>query len=271
MILYLDDELAGIWQQADIFQVLLNMEGTVYRQVKGRRTLRFVLQGKGYFLKLHLGVGWREIFKNLLRFRLPVIGAENEWLAIQRLRELGIDTPSAVAYGKRGWNPASMKSFIVTRELENTFTLEEYCATWEKSPPQFSVKKALIEKVAEISRRMHKAGICHRDYYLCHFHLLSDSEKATSGCGARLILIDLHRAMFGRKPNSRWVKKDLAGLYFSSMEIGLTRRDRLRFARVYRKTSLRNSLDRDKVFWCDVLSRGEALYAKLGNPLRADQ
>ena len=43
-----------------------NIQGEVYREPRGanRRTLRFELNGQGYFLKLHWGVGWREILKN---------------------------------------------------------------------------------------------------------------------------------------------------------------------------------------------------------------
>lgn len=271
MTLYLDDDLRRIWQEQDVFRLLGEMEGKVYRQVKGRRTLLFRLAGNGYFLKFHSGVGWKEIFKNLLRFRLPVISAENEWRAVRLLQERDIDTLTIAAYGRRGWNPAALQSFLVTRELENTIDLEAYCANWEENPPAFAVKKALIEKVARISRHLHEAGVCHRDYYLCHFHLLSGSELDSGTSGPVIYLIDLHRALFGKTPDSRWVKKDIAGLYFSSKDIGLTHRDRLRFARLYRDSSLRNTLVRDNGFWRDVVARGEALYTKLGNPLRAKQ
>ncbi|MCB1671425.1 MAG: lipopolysaccharide core heptose(I) kinase RfaP [Gammaproteobacteria bacterium] len=270
-MLYLDEQLTRAWQGQDPFALVSSLDGQVYRQVKGRRTLRFVLHNRGYFLKLHLGVGWREIFKNLLQLRLPVIGATNEWRAIRRLHELGIDTLTLAGYGRRGWNPASLQSFLITRELQDTMDLEAYCADWNHQPPAFTVKKALIEQVATISRRMHAAGICHRDYYLCHFHLHVEPTPAASGAPPDLFLIDLHRALFGKGRNSRWVKKDIAGLLFSSMEIGLTRRDRLRFARVYRNSSLRETLAHDRRFWRDVLHRGEALYKKLGNPRRTDQ
>jgi hypothetical protein len=37
-------------------------------------------------------VGWAEILKNLLSLRLPVLGAANEWRAIRRLAELGVES-----------------------------------------------------------------------------------------------------------------------------------------------------------------------------------
>jgi hypothetical protein len=42
-------------------------------------------------------------------------------------------------------------------------------------------------------------------------------------------LIDLHRAQLRKKTPRRWVVKDVAGLYFSVMDIGLTQRDLFRF------------------------------------------
>lgn len=269
MILYLDDELGETWQDQDVFRLLKNQDGKIFRLVKGRRTLQFNLDGKSYFLKYHSGVGWREIVKNLLQLRFPILGASNEWQAIQRLEELGLDTMSVVAYGRRGLNPATQESFIVTRELENTISLEDYCADWQSNPPAFRVKKALIEKIAVMSRRLHLAGICHRDFYLCHFHLLKESEAEPQSEEPKLFLIDLHRALVRKHLGKRWIVKDIAGLYFSSMEIGLTARDRLRFVRIYGGGSLRDALEKDRQFWNDVIRRGQSLYGKLGNPLNA--
>ena len=44
--------------------------------------------GSHYFAKIHHGVGWREILKNLLHLKLPVLGAENEWRALNLLPRL---------------------------------------------------------------------------------------------------------------------------------------------------------------------------------------
>ncbi|MCD6297310.1 MAG: lipopolysaccharide core heptose(I) kinase RfaP, partial [Deltaproteobacteria bacterium] len=56
--------------------------------------------------------------------------------------------------------------------------------------------------------------------------------------------------------------KDLAALYFSSMDIGLTERDLLRFIRVYKDQPLRKCLSKDKFFWWQVKRRANALYRK---------
>ena len=59
----------------------------------------------------------------------------------------------------------------------------------------------------------------------------------------------------------RWKIKDVAGLHYSSMDLGLTARDRLRFIRLYSKGSLRQALGRDRQFWERVERRANRLYA----------
>jgi len=77
-------------------------------------------------------------------------------------------------------------------------------------------------------------------------------------------LIDLHRALVKEKLAKRWIIKDIAGLYYSAMNIGLTRRDFLRFIKYYSKGSLRMSLTRDKNFWRRIEQRAQRMYEKLG-------
>src|SRR5690606_20400210 len=120
-----------------------------------RRTLQFELSGKRYFVKHHLGIGWREIFKDLVQFRPPVLGARNEWQAVARLTELGVPTMTVAAYGSRGVNPARRESFIITEDLTNTISLEDYCADWPLRPPDRNFKRMLITGIADISRTMH--------------------------------------------------------------------------------------------------------------------
>ena len=50
----------------DAFEQIFATEGKIYRNFKGRKTLRFEHEGKGYFLKIHPGVGWGEVIKSLL-------------------------------------------------------------------------------------------------------------------------------------------------------------------------------------------------------------
>ena len=229
--LRLDEPFCSLWAGRDPFVAVEALEGEVFRELEARRTLRTEVAGRGYFVKIHRGVGWFEIFKNLFSLRLPVLGADNEWRAIHRLGELGVDTMHGVAFGQRGNDPASRHSFIVTEELAPTISLEDYCRNWPTAPPSTVFKWALIGRVAQMAGRMHRGGVNHRDFYICHFLLHLDPEPQADNL--KLSLIDLHRAQIRDQTPRRWRDKDLASLYFSALAIGLTRRDVFRFLRGY--------------------------------------
>jgi heptose I phosphotransferase len=262
-MIYLRDDFKKAWEGQDPFEAADRLEGEVFRAVKSRRTLRFKLNGKSYFAKVHHGVGWKEIIKNLLQFKKPVLGAENEWAALKKLKELGVDTMVPCAYGQRGSNPAKRDSFIITEDMINTKSLEDFCRDWPTNPPPFALKKALIEKLAWVSRLMHTNGMNHRDYYICHFLLdISNGRNNLDPENLKASLIDLHRAQIRKKTPRRWIVKDVAGLYFSAMNIGLTQRDLFRFIKVYSNKPLRETLRLYHAFWRSVESAAIRLYAK---------
>jgi hypothetical protein len=239
-VIELDSEFAAqLPSGIDAFDYIMQLDGEMFRDIDNRRTLRFSLNDKRYFLKAHYGVGWKEIIKNLLQFRLPVLGARNEWCAIQRLQRLDVDTMTLVGYGERGSNPARRQSFVITEALEETVSLEDFCADWEKYPP--TTKAELRLKRALINRRSTGA--------------MKDAVSLP-----RLSLIDLHRVQIRKRTPLRWIVKDIGGLWFSSMRIGLTRRDFYRFMTVYKNKSLRDTLQEDGKFWSRCRLRAYSLY-----------
>jgi len=245
--------------QTALFDQVMALRGKVYRELENRRTQRIILGNNAYFIKQHFGVGWKEIVKNLLQLRLPVLSAKNEWQAIQKLKLLNIPTQTIVGYGCRGLNPASRQSFLITQELPKHISLEDFCVSWRSQPPSFRLKQRLIREVARIARLLHEHGVNHRDFYICHFLLdLNDYSHDN----ITIYLIDLHRAQLRQQTPARWIIKDLAGLYFSSKDIGLTRRDVLRFMKEYRNTSLSSILNKETYFWQKVKERGDQLYRK---------
>jgi heptose I phosphotransferase len=238
--LILAEPFKSLWAGRDAFEAVEALQGQVYRELEGRRTLRTEVDGRGYFVKIHRGIGWGEIVKNLLSAKAPVLGAAQEWQAIQRLTAAGVPTMTAVAYGERGSNPARQHSFIVTEELAPTVDLEQLSLNWAQQPPLPGLKWALIREVAQMTGAMHRAGVNHRDCYICHFLLHTDRPIQTDDL--RLSVIDLHRAQVRDAVPRRWRDKDLAALYFSALDIGLTRRDKLRFLRTYFQRPLRQVL-----------------------------
>ena len=238
----------------DPFAKAFALEGEVFRCVKNRKTLRFRWQGRDYFIKMHRGVGWREIFKNLLQLKKPVLGASNEYLAIRKLESLGVDTMSVYAFAQRGRNPAKRESFLITGALENKTSLEDFCRNWKTEKPDFRLKHRLIAALARVCSAMHFSGLNHRDCYLCHF--LLDNAAFARG-EIRLFVLDLHRAELRKTIPRRMQVKDLAGIFCSSMDLGLTRRGALRVMVEYGKGG-----PRDRRLWGDVWNAACKLYRK---------
>lgn len=247
----LKEPLATLWRGKDAFEEVKTLDGEVFRELETRRTLRFELGGKSYFLKWHRGTSLKEIVKNLLSLRMPVLGADREWNAIHRLHDVGVDTMHGVGFGEKGLNPLTKTSFIITEDLTPTISLEDYCADWVSNPPEVNVKRMIITRVAMMVRKMHAAGINHRDCYICHFLLhLPFSGKESE---LKISVIDLHRAQIRSKVPRRWRDKDLIGLYFSALNIGLTQRDIWRFLKVYSGRTLREIV----VSEMNLLNRGQ--------------
>ena len=254
-ILVVPSEIKQSLHGEDAFTAMMHLSGKVFRDVRGRKTMQLNLHEKSYFIKQHFGVGWHEIIKNLLSFKKPILGAMTEVNAIKKLVEIGIATTPLVAYGQRGSNPANVQSFVLTEDLGDIVSLEDLCADWKNNPPAEKFKRTLIIEVAKIARTLHENGINHRDFYICHLCLDKTALKQNQ---IKLYLIDLHRMLMHNKISVIDNIKDIAALYFSSMDAGLTLRDYLRFKRYY-STGLAGCTPE---FWLKVEARAHKLYAK---------
>lgn len=256
-MIILKSPFSEAWKDKDPFEEVEKISGNVLRSVKTRRTLRFDFQGKSYYLKLHHGTTYGEVFKNLLTGKLPVLGADREWRAVHELAKIGVDTMHGVAFGQKGLNPVKRTSFIITEDLSPTISLEDFCRDWQSHPPAFSVKKMLIERVAEMVRKMHSIGINHRDCYICHFllHLPFDNKKEN----LKLSIIDLHRAQFRDQVPLRWRNKDLIGLYYSCLNIGLSKTDCCRFLKIYFQKPLKEIIKTEKKLIDEAQTKAERI------------
>lgn len=250
-MLVIPDEIRNNFPDDHLFFNLMAISGKVFRDVRGRKTMQIVIEGKSYFIKQHFGVGWREIVKNYLSLKKPILGAMTEVGAIEKLTQLGISTTPLVGYGVQGCNPASQKSFIITEDLGDIVSLEDICADWKSNPPEAAFKSRLMIALAELAAKLHSAGLSHRDFYLCHF-VLKKTELAKGKLD--LILIDLHRVLLNQSPHGNSVMKDISALVFSTMDFGFTTEDWALFKRHY--------LPQSEDFWADVSIRANKLYAK---------
>ncbi|MBI9015790.1 MAG: lipopolysaccharide core heptose(I) kinase RfaP [Phycisphaerae bacterium] len=244
-------------------EVFLRIDIDIVRDFKNRKTGRFEIDGQGFYIKKHFAAGLGAVLDELSHFRKPHIGAGYEKLALEKLKELGVDTMEVVAFGSDGKSLASQRSFLVTKELINVESLEDTCRNWPTELPVPKFKRKLLTKMASIAKTLHDNGMNHRDFYICHFLLdVTGGPEKYLNCEPRLFLIDLHRAQIREKVPFRWLVKDIGGLYFSAMDIGLTRADFCRFIKVYTGKLLRETFTEDKSFWQAVQARAVKTYRR---------
>lgn len=237
---------------ADAFGTMMQFQGKVFRDVSGRKTLQIKIDGRSYFIKQHFGVGWSEIFKNLINFKKPILGAMVEVAAIQKMNAIGIPTTPLVAYGERGLNPAARESFVLTEDLGDIISLEDLASSWQHQSAK--MKHALIVAVAELATKLHGAGLCHRDFYLCHIMAKKiDLEQQY----VHLYLIDLHRVLHYQASDSVAIMKDIAGLFFSAQQYAWSDEDLTLFKQHY--------LPQTAKFWVQVDLRAQKLRRKFNS------
>ena len=229
-----DQNIKELFSEGDVYDIAKNIQGKIFREAANRVTKEFTHNGISYFIKFHEGIGWAEVFKNLLKIRLPTIGAKTEWKAINKLRELDIDCPEVAAVCYKGINPANSQSFIVTKSLVNTISLEDALKQKKFQTLGPKTKREFVKKIAEISKKMHDGGMNHRDFYLCHFHVDIDLDVKK-----KIYLIDLHRAQIRRRVPTRWATKDIGGLFHSIIQFGISETDCYRFLSIYFNCSFR--------------------------------
>lgn len=221
----------------DDFEALMNFSGgeVVKRRITERSTVRF-----------QVGEGKDKTWLYLKRYRVPLLtgtltcwltfsksySAVHEWRSIQAFLACGLPTVTPIAVGMRRRLPFFRESFLLTRGVAESRTLEQEVAERYRAPcDQATVKKKreLIRCVALLTRSMHARGFKHQDFYLCHL-LVRDTAGEHP---PELYIADLHRARRKRNPSWRWYVKDLAALNYSAPAGVFSRTDRLRFLRAY--------------------------------------
>ncbi|MEJ2233643.1 MAG: lipopolysaccharide core heptose(I) kinase RfaP [Syntrophobacterales bacterium] len=262
--LFVNKDFSGFLDASglDSFDDFMRLEGMVAKSaVRERSTQRLDLEGAIVYVKKHFFPGIREILKNLLRLRFPV-GALNEWRALLAFHAHNIPTMTPICAGRKPllWK-IEKESFLLTDDLGDTIRLNDFLKGNGAIPCRGKVletKKRILDNLADITRRMHSAGMNHRDYYLCH--ILVDNRE-------RLYVIDLHRVNVGDKVGKRWMVKDLAALLFSSLEVPVTHGQRLafykRYMRINRLSADDKTLIRLIVKKCNKIARHtEKMYRK---------
>jgi len=150
----------------------------------GRETLRVAGRGRVFFMKRVCGPGWRDVLR--------------EARILDTTRAVGLPVPAVAALGAE-----EGRAVLLTQALPPSRKLEEVVLA-ERPDAERAIR--LGRRLGEIVRRLHDAGVNHRDLYAGH--VLVDADDG-------LHLVDLGRAEVRRRVPLRRVIKDLAALRFS--------------------------------------------------------
>jgi len=226
-------------------------ERTVTRK-RERTVVTLNVDGDTWYLKRHVKGSFFASLREMIRYGKPMTNARLEWRAIGELTALGIRTVPPLAMGEKFrvkfWEKSS---FLLTAELAGGQSLESLLARGVSMP--FAARKELAERVAGLARRLHTAGLSHRDFYLGHIYI-----AGTLAGSYRLHLLDLQRVRPGARLYNRWSVKDVSALLFSSLALpGITRSDRMRF--LFNYLRIRTLDMRTKRFLYRVLAKNDRI------------
>lgn len=140
--------------------------------------------------------------------------AEGDLGGIDALTRRRIPTVPLVAWGAT----AGGESCVITEDLDGYFAADKLV---EAGVPF----EALWRPVIDLAAQLHQSGLHHSDLYLCHFFVRMDPRNPRA---LRLRLIDTERvrALPGVWGRDRWIVKDLAQFWYSTLRLPVTDSER---------------------------------------------
>ena len=143
-----------------------------------------------------------------------------------------------------GWGTSGGRSFVIFDDL-TSYT------PGDKLVGQGTRFETLLEPTAELAAALHRAGLHHRDLYLCHFmaRVIDGRDEHRLG-EVRLIDTARVRRLPGFLTCRRWIVKDLAQFWYSTLKLPVTDEQRWRWLERYSQAtesetgSLRRAIER---------------------------
>ena len=153
--------------------------------------------------------------------------ADEEALGIRALEIEGIPTVPLVGWGKL----IDGRSFLITEDLTDHRDAEK--AVREGLPFD-----SILEPTADAAAKLHRAGLHHRDLYLCHFFV-----KYNDPMDVRLIDAARVSRLPGWPMRQRWIVKDLAQFWYSTTSLPISDEQRARWLNRYGERCGLESID----------------------------
>ncbi len=148
-------------------------------------------------------------------FTLP---ADEEVRGAKALAVEGIPTAKLAAFGRM----MDRRSFVILQDLAGFTPADKAVAA---GTPFQSIGGA----IADIVAHLHARGLHHRDLYLCHFMI----RAADGQVAVRLIDTARVKRLPGIFTRRRWIVKDLAQFWYSTLSLPISDAERLAWLKRY--------------------------------------
>jgi len=137
--------------------------------------------------------------------------AEKEVKGFRLLADASIPAPAMVAWGRL----TDGRNFVITEDLAGYKPADKLLADG------FDFER-LRNPLAELAAKLHNNGLHHRDLYLCHFFVKVDGDSID----VKLIDVARVKKLPALITRQRWIVKDLAQFWFSSLSVPITEQQR---------------------------------------------
>jgi hypothetical protein len=129
--------------------------------------------------------------------------AEQEVAGFRLLEAAGIPTAPLAGWGML----ADGRSFVLTEDLAGFRDAEKLVAAGVPFD-------TLLAPTADLAAKLHHAGLHHRDLYLCHFFAKAEANHVD----VKLIDVARVKKLPGMFTRQRWIVKDLAQFWYSTLQ-----------------------------------------------------
>ncbi len=181
----------------------------VWRSIPERENCTLDTQLNGHLIRLHI-----KRYHPARGFTLP---GDEEAQAIRALLVEQIPTAPLVGWGSL----PDRRSFVITEDLAGYQAADKLV---EGGMPF----DRILTATADLAAKLHNRGLHHRDLYLCHFFVRTEDPT-----DARLIDAARVARLGGVFTRSRWIRKDLAQFWYSTLALPITDPQRLAWMQRY--------------------------------------